>query len=674
MAAPLLHLALALALASQTEVDAAETSTTSDELPFTDAQLDYLERMRDQLREELSGGAPAPAAGATAPASASMLELKAEAYIKWLYRNNTSQGCVTYGNPHPTGDNYSGDNGACPELALTLTARPTPRIEGGFRLQSRYGMDFADWFENGDERDLPDASAESYGLNHAAAIQLRGIYVRVAEPLPFVDWFLAGSSDLGFWDPWTVGRVRFIDRFNAKGLFLKTSAGPIDLLIARIAMAKLFGTANYNSIEEALITNPFWTRDAVYALSLSTRPSTIDGVMVTLNAAMSVDEEADLRDPDAPGSTNTVDARDQVTAVDARFIGQNASLFVDVTRWDWMRARALLAVSHNSPNLRYVTNLALGGLGFSNVVYSDATDVAGTLRIELPELLAKGMALRFEYFNIGADFNSIAGSRREEDVLLTDGFHDGGQLPTLNLANELIDFNDRFYESIIGWHGATLVLDHASDLVDFAIEGTFIEYNTDLQDRDMDLYPGFGGFTGYTDTDLFSYANTNDRGRDPRAVYARDQARRTVIAMGRAALKPSGLWAGARLDVKAKLIRDTDLRDETTELDDYAGTILTGNVSVGAQPLEAVNVALGVKLDRWEEIGRSGTYAGGQPSFLDYTTTKVKPYVEGRYSVGALSASYHLEVVKKDITTSDPTQDSSTGLIWRSVGFVSAQF
>jgi hypothetical protein len=293
--------------------------------------------------------------------------------------------------------------------------------------------------------------------------------------------------------------------------------------------------------------------------------------------------------------------------------------------------------------------------------------------LDFPDLLGSGRALHFEYFNIGADFNAVAGARREEDVLLTDGFHDGGQLPTLNLANELIDFNDKFYETIIGWHGATALLEQEGDLIDFGLEATYIQYNTDLQDRNMDIYPGFGGFTGYTDTDLFSYANTNDRGRDPRTVYARDQARHTLIFMGRTALKPTW-WTGARVDLKAKLISDSDLRDETTEEDDYQGTIFIFNASVGAQLFDELSSSVGIRFDRWIEDGRSGTYAGGVANFLDYRTTKVKPFIDFRYSLGSISAGYHLEVVKKDVETGDPSQDLTTGLIWRSVGFMSGQF
>ncbi len=667
MSAPALALTLAAALISQ-------APPTDEDPPFTDAQLDYLEELRESLRREAAasgGGSAATAAPAEAP---SRLEIRADAYMKWLYRNNASQGCVTYGNPHPSGDNYSGDNGACPELGLTIIGRPHPKVEGGFRIQSRYGQDFADWFENGDKRATPDASGESLGQNHSAPLQLRGIYVRVNEPLPFIDWFLAGSSDLAYWDEWTVGKSRFIDRNNGKGVFLKGHVGSfLDVLIARIAMSKLFGTANYNALEDALVTNPFWARDAVYAVQLATPARLWDGVQLTLNGALSLDEEADARDPDAAGSTNTVDPRDQVTAVASRFTGINASLALDLTRFEWMRARALVAFSHNDPNPEYVTNLNRGGLGFSNIVFDRTTDVAATLRFELPDLFGEGRALRAEYFNVGAEFNAVAGARREADVLLTDGFFGGGQLPTLNLANELMDFNDAFYESIVGWHGATVLLEQKGDVLDASFEGTFITYNTNAQDRDMDRFPGFGGFTGYTDTDLFSYANTNDRGRDPRMVYARDQDRRSLLFTLQGAVKPDW-WRGARIEAKAKLILDEDGRDADFDADDYSGTILQGRVSIAGEPLDALRLRLGFQYDHWDETARSGTYAGGTPTFVDYTTQRLRPWIDFEYSLGPFSARYHIEVLKKVVETTDPTLDLDSGLIWRSIGSLGAQF
>ena len=639
-----------LLLLTQVPSNPVQTATTVD---FTAAQRAYIDQKIAESKD---------------------IEISAEAYIKWLFRNNARQGCVSYGNPHPRGDNYTGDNGTCPEFSLSLSGRPTKNIQAGFRLQSRFGQDFADWFETGDRRPQADASGESLGQNHAAPIQLRGIFLEMKSPLPGVDWVLFGSSQLDYWDPWTVGRVRFIDRFNAKGIFVRSQFGTyLEALFARVAMAKLFGTANFSVLEEDLVTNPFWARDAIYAIRLRTPQKFIRGVEITLNANVSMDEEADVRDPDAPGSTNTQDKKDDVTAIVPRFIGANASLSTRITRWENLEFHGLVAASYNDPNPDYVSNLARGGLGFSNIVFDKTQDFAGTLRLVSEDKFVKGLKIQAEYFNIGSTFNSVAGSRREDDVLITDGFVEGGQLPTLNVANELIDFNDSFYESIVGWHGASLVLEQDLKPLQGTLEATLIDYNTNEQDRDMDIFPGFGGFQGYTDTDLFSYANTNDRGRDPRTVYRRHQDRQTLIFMGQIAYKPNW-WKQAEFKFKAKYILDQDQRNLEIKEDDYDGKILKTKASLSAKAFERLTWTTGLAFDHWDEKARSGSYAGGVPQFLDYNTQKIRPYLQFKYNYGPIWANYHFEVLQKSVTTTNDSATYESGVILRSVGAIGGRF
>ena len=64
----------------------------------------------------------------------------------------------------------------------------------------------------------------------------------------------------------------------------------------------------------------------------------------------------------------------------------------------------------------------------------------------------------------------------------------------------------------------------------------------------------------------------------------------------------------------------------------------------------------------------------GVPNFLDYKTLRLRPWIGLRYSLGALSAAYHLEVVTKSIDTPIDDQDDSIGPVIRSVGWLSAQF
>src|SRR5690606_14433970 len=111
------------------------------------------------------------------------LEWRGDFFTKVLVRNNQSGGCVSYGNPAPEGDNFAGDNGFCSELGLSVIGRVSDFVEAGARLQSRYGQQWANYWENGDLKDVLDGSGESLGMNHAGYLQLRGIYLRVAPPI-----------------------------------------------------------------------------------------------------------------------------------------------------------------------------------------------------------------------------------------------------------------------------------------------------------------------------------------------------------------------------------------------------------------------------------------------------------------------------------------------------------
>ena len=69
------------------------------------------------------------------------------------------------------------------------------------------------------------------------------------------------------------------------------------------------------------------------------------------------------------------------------------------------------------------------GQGFSPVLFLQdaqgnpvaANGFAGIARAEIADPFEVGLSLKLEYFNIGSEFNAVMGSRREADVLLTDG-------------------------------------------------------------------------------------------------------------------------------------------------------------------------------------------------------------------------------------------------------------
>ena len=153
----------------------------------------------------------------TALADIGRFDLAGRIYTKWLYRNDDSQGVLWLGNPFPAGDNYSGNNGVGSEFELKIMGEVSEAVRAEVRLKSRFGALWHDWWENGDLKPGEiDTSGESLGMNHAEYIKLRGYFIDANLPIPSVRSVLVGSSDLGMFNPWTIGKVRYIDRDNAK--------------------------------------------------------------------------------------------------------------------------------------------------------------------------------------------------------------------------------------------------------------------------------------------------------------------------------------------------------------------------------------------------------------------------------------------------------------------------
>lgn len=642
-------------------------SPLSDELR---AEIDRV--VEEKLQAKLAELPSAAPAEAPSPLS---FTLKGDFFTKLLLRNNTSGGCVSYGNPAPEGDNFAGDNGVCSELGLTITGRVSDRVEAGARIQSRFGAEWADWYENGDERDEADGSGESLGQNHAAYLQLRGVYLRIAPPIPTVRSVHLGATDLGMFNPWTLGRARYTERDNARAALLDGSFGaPLSYTLGAVALPKLYGGPGYTTgIADPLIDNPFWQRDFAWAAKLKHEN---DWVSLEHVSSAVLDEEADLDDPDAVGSTNAIDPRDGAVVTNLRYINTNHTLELKSNAVDWLGVSVLAGYSYSRTDDALVFNSVSGAQGFTPAPMGEHHGYAAVARVELFDPADIDLDLQLEYFNIGRDWVAVMGSRREADVLLTDGFMEG-QVPTLNVANEFQDFTEPFYEPIVGWHGTTAVLTWRPGALELSGEGTFLEYNTDTGEGSLDTdktYPDFLSTDGMTDTDLFTFANTNDRGRDPRSVYHEHQNRRTIITVAKGAYTLD-VWKTLILRAKSKFIWDTDQRDQAIEADDnYAGYLFFNKASIEAPVTDELSAAVGYGFDAWFEEHRSGEVIAGVADYPNYITLKHKVFTDLRYAFGGANLWLHLEYLNKDLDSSDDRLDQRGLGVLRAIGTVSASF
>lgn len=630
------------------------------------------------------------------PASADIgkFELDGRIYTKHLYRNDGSQGLLTLGNPFWP-DNISGHNGVGSEFELGIRGHVSSAVEAGVRLASRFGERWQDWWESGasDFGGQENTSGNSAGMNRASYMKLRGSYIQVTPGGWGVDWVRVGASDFSMFNPWTIGKIRYIDRDNGRGYFASGHFGHDDAFqwhVGAIAMPKLFvGPAWSTGLGDPALAQAFWSRDWAYAGSLSWRAS--DRTQVRVVGDFTQDLEIDRADSDAVGSVNPscLDklgqpipgcAADHAVDLLTRYASFNGTFDLVHEFTDTVRIVGLAGYFQQQIDPRLAANGVAQNQGVFPVVYKDTHDFAGTARLTANDVFSEGLNFQAEYFNIGRDWNSIFGARREADVLLTDGFiGSGGQLPTLNLANEFIDFDDAWVESCIGWHGGTGVVtwDHGDTRLE--TEYTFLTFNTNTTDlgstdgvdhpRDTkNVYPDFLHSDGFTDTALYDYANTLDRGRDPRSVYHENQARRSHVGMAKLRHLFPALHS-LELELKAKFIHDADFRSLTTTEDDYSGNIATGRAKLSMPVADGVKVGLIGQYDHWDEQNRKGTL---QLGYGDDLTTKWTAAAAIGILFEGVKVSYYLEHIGKD--QEREREGNQHWDVWRSKATVEASW
>jgi hypothetical protein len=619
-------------------------------------------------------------------------DVSGQIYMKYMYQNNNTQGCLSMSNPFWV-DNIGGSNGACSEAALIINAKVGPKVSAGLVLQSRWGALWQDWWENGDLKPgVQDTSGESLGMNHAAYIKLRSAWIRFAPPIPTISWITVGSSDFSMWNSWTIGKSRYIDRFNGGGAFVEGNFIPNGLLtytFGAMGLPKLWAGPGWQTgLKDSDPLAYLWGTDWAFAAKLGSKP--INDLRLTLIGALIKDWEADRYAPMLTGPPNAARGADHSIPLVPRFTGGNATLeaVYAPSAFDWMSLTGLLAYSYNNVNPAYATNLVLNGQGFSPVVFKTngalapiaSTDFAGTLLLEVFDPLGVGLSGRFQYFNIGQEYNAVMGARREADVLITSGIIGGGftragQLPTLNIANEFQDWDEPWYEACIGWHGGTGILEYVKGPLRLSGEYTAIWYNTDRQKRDVvNQYPDFLYTNGFTDTTAYTadadYANVYDRGKDPRSVYALNQQRWTQIAaVGVQYLLP--VLPGGVVNGLAKFIYDRDLRIISDPTDNYSGNAQLYWLSLTVQPLPELKTILGYEYTYWAEYGREGTLQSGYTPA--YTTRST---VQGgvAYAWGGVIFSYTLQYFYKYLARTPPAYYNMEWNVWRSKATIEVAF
>lgn len=496
-----------------------------------------------------------------------MFTIGGTTYTKWLWGNSRNQGAL-YSFKDAPGEGY-GDNGQGTEIELLLKAKPSKYVEVQARLHSRFYQNF--WTNMGGFGS-PSTDCSGSGTSVGCGefdprsnqyVKLRGVAVTLTPGYSWLDSATIGSSDWGMFDPYVVGRIRYIDRDNISGLLFQGSALSKSLTwdAARISLPRLWAGPEYK-------TGAYHAADGAYVGQFKYSGGSLwdfGGLVQWIN-----DIEVDPKDINWDNGKNTR-VRFRNTVVGAK-LGVHPSATFDA------RAAYYYSTYESATDL---APASFGINGYSPVPAGAHKDWSGKLNVDLNSIGGSGFGLNVEAFHIGAEYLSMMAARRESDVLLTEG-HDstwalpgpmnatygvfggnptvigyGGwegnaqQVATINVDNQFSDFNEPMAETAIGWEGITITPTFQKGSLELAGEYSYITYDTNWQawgdpSRSItnSLYPAMDTSTG-----LGSY----------RSAYAPFQDKKTQIALVKGKYV---IEAGKGIDLfgKIKFIDETDKR------------------------------------------------------------------------------------------------------------------
>jgi hypothetical protein len=505
-------------------------------------------------------------------ANGQTLLITGEDYTKWLWGTQRTDGSL-YNFTSIPGEGY-GDNGQGTEINLLLASKPSKYVEVTGRIQSRFSQN--QWtnfggfggrnpaFEDPPGGPCVGGDCGEFDPRSNEYIKQRGLTVRITPGYRFLDAATIGSSDLGMFDAWTIGKVRYIDRDNAKAVLLQGAVADRKLSydLIRVSLPRLWAGPNFT-------TGDYAAADGAYGLQLKLNPSQFFDLVGMVERSRDIEVDATDNDLD--------NGRD----VDFRFKNDIYGVKLGVHPNGVIDFRGTAYFSKAESNPVFGTPTAFGTSGFSPVVAGKQDDQAYKANLDLNDPFGAGLSFNIEYFNIGEAYTSVLAARREADVLLTEG-HDGAfalpgpdnsafgvfpgnptrigyggwqgtaqQVATLNVDNEFTDFEESMAETVIGWKGITVAPTWTIGDLDLSAEYTMIDYNTNWQ--------AWGQPNKALDQSPFPNAESDAGVGSYRNAYAPFQDKDTKIAVLRAKYLLD-IGKGVEVFGKVKMIDEQDDR------------------------------------------------------------------------------------------------------------------
>ncbi len=517
------------------------------------------------------------------------LNLSGATYTKWLWGNMHYDGSM-YNYTDVPGE-YVGDNGQGSELELFVDAKVSKKVSVHARIHSRFSQN--EWTNYGgwgnpagtnpiNNGNCTGGSCGEFDPRSNQYIKLRGVAVTFTPGYKWLDDAVIGASDWGMFDPFVVGRIRYIDRDNLSGMLFQGSMAHRAFTwdFARLSLPRLWAGPNWTS-------GTYTGSDASYVAQFKETVNPLFDFGGTFNYVN--DQEIDNTDMNWDNGQN-LRTRSRNSVAGVKFGIHPGAI------WD-IRGAYYHSTSDSLPIAGAPANFNIGGFG--STLAGSHSGNSWKLDVDANDPFGVGLSFNAEAFFIGANYESIMASRREADVLLTEG-HDaafafpgpsnarfgvfggnktaigyGGwdgnsvQVATVNVDNEFTDFDEPYAETAIGWKGITLTPTYTSGSLQLAAEYTHLGYDTNWQawgDPNRSI----------TDTDYPSNELDTGVGHSYRSAYAPFQDKKTDIALikGKYVIN---VGKGIDIFFKAKMINETDNRMNDPRFLPYAANDCPGN-------------------------------------------------------------------------------------------------
>ena len=523
------------------------------------------------------------------------LNLSGATYTKWLWGNMRYDGSV-YNFTTVPGEGY-GDNGQGSELELFVDAKVSSKVSVHARIHSRFNQNewtnYGGWGgSNPPNTPCVGGNCGEFDPRSNQYIKLRGVAVTFTPGYKWLDDAVIGANDWGMFDPFVIGRIRYIDRDNASGLLFQGSMNRREFTwdFARISLPRLWAGPLYN-------TGIYNAADASYGIQFKYTPSgmfDLGGIFNYVN-----DQEVDSTDNNFDNGLN-LKTRFRNTVAGVKFGAHPNAVFDFRGAYYWSTVASVplgLPGSCMGNNCEVPTSFGING--YSPVIAGNHEGHSWKADLDINDPWGVGLSFNVEGFFLGSTYASMMAARRESDVLLTEG-HDsafafpgpsnasygvfggnktrigyGGwdgnaiQEATINIDNEFTDFDEPMAETAIGWKGITFVPTYTSGSLQLSGEYTHLGYDTNWQ--------AWGDPSrSITNTDYPATELDTGVGHNFRSAYAPFQDKKTDIALIK------GKWVlnvGKGVDVfwKAKWINETDNRMNDARFLPYKAGDCPGN-------------------------------------------------------------------------------------------------